>query len=75
MTKYLNLTKRGILAFLVVMLLSFILAGLTHAETNESVSKYGISFPIGELGNCANLADSKECFEYIERLAKEYARS
>ncbi len=81
MTKYITITKNGLIAFLLSFILVFIFAGLTRAESNsnnndnngnnnnegenvqEPAQKYGITFPIVELGNCDSLA---ACRQYCD---------
>lgn len=86
MTKYITITKNGITAFLLIFILVFAFAGLTHAESNgnnndnnednnkedenvqEPAQKYGITFPIAELGGCSSLAACRQYCEDSESL-------
>lgn len=66
MTKLLTiLTSRSAwLAFFMALVLSFLLVSITHAQTPEEIaSKYGVTFPVSELGNCDSLAS---CRTYCE---------
>ena len=57
-----KITKTSIIVFVVSLIFSFILTGLTYAqeENKEEVAKkLGITFPIGELGNCNSITECK----------------
>lgn len=65
--------KSNWVVFLIVLILSFAVAAKTHAiDSSESAQpqKYGITFPIAELGNCVNL---NECKTYCDDMAHQDA--
>src|SRR5256885_2273465 len=74
MKKYFSINKYGIFAFIVAMVVTFVFATLTRAMENESSpgasQKYGITFPVAELGNCGSLA---ECRAYCQVEANHQA--
>lgn|SRR3989344_247153 len=55
-----------ITGFLIALIISFVMTGITSAQTTESeqaAKKYGVSFPVEALGNCASIS---ECRTYCE---------
>lgn len=64
MIKFLTLTKSAWIGFLIALVASFIMAVTTHAEEpQDTAAKYGVSFPITDLGGCK---DYSACRSYCE---------
>lgn len=52
------------LAFFMALILSFFLASIIHAQSDEGIAqKYGVTFPVAELGNCDSISS---CRTYCE---------
>jgi hypothetical protein len=78
--KFLKITKTARRVFLIAFVLAFILSSKVHAvesTTSANVAKFGITFPVAELGNCNNLDECKtycndathqtECVEFAKK--------
>lgn len=60
--------KQGLIAFLLTFFLMFMTSVLAYAQSASSsgelaAKKYGVTFPVAELGNCSNLS---ECRTYCD---------
>lgn len=64
-TKILRFSRRAWIAFLIAFVVAFIMASASRAEENpeEIAVKYGVKFPIAELGNCTDIS---ECRNFCE---------
>ncbi len=65
MIKFLTTQKTAWIGFLVALVASFIMATTTHAQesTEGAAEKYGVSYPIAQLGGCA---DYSACRSFCE---------
>ncbi|QQG43290.1 MAG: hypothetical protein HYW45_03745 [Candidatus Daviesbacteria bacterium] len=68
MIKLFKLTRNAWIAFFVALVAAFIMSSTTYAQTTEEnpeeiAQKYGITFPIEELGSCQNYS---ECRSFCE---------
>ncbi len=65
MTKFFAIRKSTWIAFFVSILASFLMAVVTHAQSSEEqvAAKYGVKFPVAELGNCNSIT---ECRNFCE---------
>lgn len=65
MIKFLGIKKTTWIAFFVSLIVSFLVTSISYAEGSdeEIASKYGVKFPVQELGNCTNIS---ECRSFCE---------
>lgn len=64
---YLVISKKLIYAILAIVVL-FVMASTVHAQGSDVARKYGLTFPVSELGNCNSL---DECKTYCSDLANK----
>lgn len=64
-----KVTKTAIIAFFAALILSFMFVGVSHAQEDnpeQAAKKYGITFPVAELGGCQNISACKSFCEKEE---------
>lgn len=75
MIKLLKVTKTAWIAFFIALFASFMIVSVSHAQTASpsaqtpnTASKYGVTFPVAALGNCTDLDSCKTfCDDPINR--------
>lgn len=61
--KLLKISKSAWIAFLIAIILSFFMAATSHAQSSDAADKYGVKFPVSELGGCKDLSSCKSFCE------------
>ncbi len=65
MIKILKITKSAWIAFFIALLATFVMAISAHAidSSSSAAQKYGVTFPVVELGNCADISSCRSFCE------------